>query len=393
MPNLIVIDGPIGSGAYSKQLIRTLLSQIPVGEPVDLEISSLGGSVDHAIAIHNMFAERGNIRTRLTGFIASAATYAPLPTYTLIADNSFYLIHKVLSWIDIFGRVNEDDIDQIIETLTKEKNENAKMTLVIAQGYTKRASKKGKTINDVLQLMKLDTWITAQEALEWGFVDEVYTPDTAINTITNSMVAMAQSFNLPSLPTTRNQKPETRNPKPETINSQPETNMKSTIILPHINEILSIPELIVDDNEGSFIMQEQLTAIEARIQEQATTIQEQATSNQEQATRIQDLALNVQQLTAINTELEARNPQPETSNVELTARIAELETTIQEQATRNTELETRNSELEALVKRTPSTRAILLQADADPDATENNTEDWAVIDSLPHNQFVDNQLS
>jgi len=79
--------------------------------------------------------------------------------------------------------------------------------------------------------------------------------------------------------------------------------------------------------------------------------------------------------------------------VELTARIAELETTIQEQATRNTELETRNSELEALVKRTPSTRAILLQADADPDATENNTEDWAVIDSLPHNQFVDNQLS
>jgi len=45
---------------------------------IEVHISSLGGSVDHAVAIHDRFSSHGNVTAILTGMVASAATILAL---------------------------------------------------------------------------------------------------------------------------------------------------------------------------------------------------------------------------------------------------------------------------------------------------------------------------
>jgi ATP-dependent Clp protease protease subunit len=392
---IIVIDSFIGSFGYSKQYVRNLLAEAEKDAPVECHISSLGGSVDHAIAIHDLFAERGNIHSKLTGFIASAATFIALPTKTRISENSFYLIHKVLSWIDEFGMMNEDDIEELIEKLKKNKDENAKMTLVLAKRYAERAKTKGKTIQDVLELMKKDTWLTADEALEWGFVDEVYKPDAQLNYFDDlKLVAMV---NAAGLPTPKRQ----NNPKKRNINQE---TMKTQLILPNINAILGITELMCDD-EGSYIQTDQLNAIELAAEANNQRILELEAQNQSIEQLNEQLNERVAELEQINQQattnaeaLQNRITELETENAniaQLNQRIAELvQSGVEAQTQISTiteeveQLRTQNQTLAEKLAKVPAKKAILLQASEDPNM-QSNTEDWNTINSLPHNQNVE----
>lgn len=196
MAKKLIIDSFIGDGAYSKQFVRQMLGEDP--EETEVNISSLGGNVDHALNIHDQFASHGNIIINYTGFNASSATVIGLGAKkTKMSENSFYLIHKVMSWVDEFGYMNEDDIESLIEKLSKEKNENGKITLQLAGMYSKKS---GKGVKEILNLMKKETWLTASEARDWGFVDEVYSPGKKENFLEDSArVAMiaAAGFPLP----------------------------------------------------------------------------------------------------------------------------------------------------------------------------------------------------
>lgn len=47
--------------------------------------------------------------------------------------------------------------------------------------------------------MKQQIWLTAEESLAWGFVDEIYTPEVAVNYVENlQMVAMITASGYPS---------------------------------------------------------------------------------------------------------------------------------------------------------------------------------------------------
>lgn len=192
----IVIDGYIGPFAYSKQFVRTMLEDTK-GKSVLVKISSLGGDLNHAIDIQNQFREHGNITAELSGFVASSATVIALGAKDVrIADNSYYLIHKVMGWVDVFGYFNEDDLQQLIDQLTKDKNESAKMTLNLASMYAKKT---GKSTKELLDLMKKETWLDATEAKDWGFVDKVYDPGAQkVNYLDDyKMVAMIEGSGMP----------------------------------------------------------------------------------------------------------------------------------------------------------------------------------------------------
>ncbi|NQU55206.1 MAG: Clp protease ClpP, partial [Bacteroidetes bacterium] len=179
---VIVIDGYIGSYAFSKQFIRNELEGNSKN-PVEVKISSLGGSVDHALNIYDQFVEHGNVTAELSAFVASSATIISLGAKTVrMNENSFYLIHKAMNWVDEWGTMNEDEIESLIAKLEKQKQELAKVTLQLAKMYV---AKSGKALDKVIDLMKQETWLTAEEALEWGFVDEVFIPDVAENFLEN----------------------------------------------------------------------------------------------------------------------------------------------------------------------------------------------------------------
>lgn len=171
MKYVIDIDSFIGDWNNNKKTVKSTLANYS-GKPVNVRMNSLGGDVNHALDISAQFEEHGNVTVDLYSFNASSATIIALGAkHTRMHVDSLYLIHKVMSWVNEWGYMNEDDIQSVIDQLEKEKKENEKITLVLARKY---AAKTGKSITDLLNLMKEETWLTAQTAKEWGFVDEVF---------------------------------------------------------------------------------------------------------------------------------------------------------------------------------------------------------------------------
>ena len=194
----IIIDGPIGQYAFSKAFIRNEITGNE-NNPVNIQLSSLGGDVDHALNIYDQFVAHGNVTVELSAFNASAATIISLGAkHIRMNENSFYLIHKAMNWVDEWGTMNEDEISALIEKLEHQKQNLAKVTLQIAKMYV---AKTGKTLDQILTLMKEESWLTAEETLEWGFVDEIYAPEVAVNYLENvQMINMAVANGLPALP-------------------------------------------------------------------------------------------------------------------------------------------------------------------------------------------------
>jgi ATP-dependent protease ClpP protease subunit len=192
----IDIDGYIGSWYSSKRFVKNSLKELGDKE-ITVRVNSLGGYLDDAIDIAAQFENHGKTTCELFSFNASAATVLTLGAKKVRAHvNSSYLIHKVLSWVDAWGYMNEDDINAAIERLRAEKDRNSTQTLIIAKMYSKKT---GKPVKDILLLMKAERWLTAEEAKEWGFVDEVF-EDSAVKPADVQDPELLNLFNAAGLP-------------------------------------------------------------------------------------------------------------------------------------------------------------------------------------------------
>ena len=166
----INIDDYIGRWGYSKQYIRNQLAGLK-GKPVNVRISSLGGSVEHGLDIRQQFLDHGDVTAYLYGLVASSATIAALGAKKVcISKYCMFLVHKVSNWVDAWGQMNADQIQELIDDLKENKLQNDKFDLVLAQMYANKCNKK---IDEILDTLKAGRWLTAQEALEYGFVDEI----------------------------------------------------------------------------------------------------------------------------------------------------------------------------------------------------------------------------
>lgn len=192
----IEIDDYIGRWGVSKQNISNQLSALK-NKDVTVRINSLGGLLEHGLDIRQQFIDHGRVTAYLFGYVASAATVASLGANTVcISRYAFYLVHKVSNWVDAWGQMNADQIAELIEQLKQNKLENDKMDLVLAQMYADKCKKK---VSDILDVLKKGEWLTAQEALEYGFVDEIIEDGEKLN----YDAATSRKFNslgLPELP-------------------------------------------------------------------------------------------------------------------------------------------------------------------------------------------------
>jgi enoyl-CoA hydratase/carnithine racemase len=106
-----------------------------------------------------------------------------------------YLVHKCSVEFFRWASANSDKLADIIKEAKQMKSDLEKMDANVAQMY---ASKCQKSPEDLLALMKKGGWLTAKEALEWGFVDEItdYEEDAA-PVITDSIAADMASSGIP----------------------------------------------------------------------------------------------------------------------------------------------------------------------------------------------------
>jgi len=368
------MDGYITSWNISKQLVRDFLKTATTDE-VEVQLSSLGGEVNHAIDIYNQFQAHGNVTVVMSGFNASSSTLLALGAKkTVIHSNSFYLIHKPMIMVDAWSNMNADEMDQFIAKLEKDKKFLDKLTAEFTKMYM---IKTGKSSKEVLDLMNENKWITATEAKNFGFVDEIQTPVLALNLLDDRAVAMLTENDLPipvmeAIPPVPVQEPE----KPvileepvstitdEAVNSlwtrivdrvtaliHPQNHKKADMkIFNLVNKCLGVNTLESTDDKGVYLNEAQIEAIETRL----------ATAEQVETAR--QTAENA--LTAAKTALDAIDP-----TVTTAATIAEKVTAIV-----------------AVIASKPGKNPTAPKADQDPALDK---ADWNTIDSLPHNKEYD----
>lgn len=185
--------------------LKKTLKEIPQSKAHTITVNidnNFGGYLHDGLAMHDMLAEhKATVVTNIRGFCASAATVlaqCASDGKRRISSNAFYLIHKGI--IGIYGNANQlqvalEDMNGIDKT--------------IADLYAKRS---GKDADSFLELMnKADgngVWLTAEEALEYGLVDEVFEPSSKGVSMEKVLNLYSKEKNLPPLPQVINNSPD-----------------------------------------------------------------------------------------------------------------------------------------------------------------------------------------
>lgn len=146
---------------------------------LNLHINSLGGDVFTGHAIYNIIVDHKAKykRSYIDGIAASAATIVASAAQEVVArENTNYMIHP--PWMMTIG--NKEDHRKAVEIL--DAIETPIIKVYKAQVKDKIDEEK------IRQLMEDETWMTANEALEYGFVDYVRGKIKAIAKINQSQI-------------------------------------------------------------------------------------------------------------------------------------------------------------------------------------------------------------
>ena len=166
----ISLKGYVGGADFDRTTVDKTLAQNE-GKQVNVLIDSLGGSLATGLSISAAFKNHGNVNVHFVGLNASAATIASLGAAHISMDaGAMYLVHKCSMAFFEWGSLNSAQFATLIADCEKIKADLDKLDLNCAQLYAARCKRKPE---DLLALMKAGGWLTAKEALDWGFVDEI----------------------------------------------------------------------------------------------------------------------------------------------------------------------------------------------------------------------------
>ncbi len=175
----ISLKGYVGGEDFDRNTVDLLADND--GKQVNVLIDSLGGSLATGLSISAAFRNHGNVAVHFVGLNASAATIASLGAAHISIDaGAMYLVHKCSMALfsalqsafgdNEWGSLNSDQFSTLIADCEKIKADLDKLDLNVASLYAKKCR---KPVADLLALMKAGGWLTAKEALDWGFVDEI----------------------------------------------------------------------------------------------------------------------------------------------------------------------------------------------------------------------------
>ena len=145
----------ITAKGFQKDLAAIKASQI------DLHINSPGGEVFSGIAIYNLLKSHpANVTVYIDGLAASIASVIAMAGNEIyMAENALMMIHN--PWGMAFGDAEEmrktaDVLDKVCDS--------------ICLTYMDKTKKKKE---EIMPMMSAETWMSANEAMDHGFIDDV----------------------------------------------------------------------------------------------------------------------------------------------------------------------------------------------------------------------------
>ena len=164
--NEVLIYGPIVDIAFWEDEVTTksIMDQLDKMQDmpeISVRINSPGGIAFEGLAIHNALKRHpAKIEVHIDALAASAATIIAMAGDSIkIAENASMMIHE--PWSFVLGSI--DDLLKEAEVLE---------TIIVQMAKTYGA-KSGKDEEILRQIMKDETWYTAEQAKENGFADEI----------------------------------------------------------------------------------------------------------------------------------------------------------------------------------------------------------------------------
>lgn len=173
----------IGSGSLSSSYIQWQLESA-AGQDVEVHISSVGGSAFDAIAIYDLLKKyTGNVTTYIDALAASAASIVAMGGKTVVMSKyALLMIHKPM----VGSGGNADELLKDVQMLNIVQSR-------LAQIYMDKTGLDGVTVNSLINAV---TWLSADQALDLGFIDTIedYSAD-----ITNSALIKTYTSAAPTV--------------------------------------------------------------------------------------------------------------------------------------------------------------------------------------------------
>ena len=202
----LILYGSIGSDEYwddiSDKAFKQDIENLGDVENIILHINSPGGSVFSAVAIANTLKNhKAKITANIDGLAASAATIITSACDTVkMPKNALFMVHNPIT----FAYGNNQDMQKTLEMLNKVKNS-------IIETYLNKAKTDKETLSE---LMDNETWMSAEEAKEYGFIDEILDENVEKEVIENKLIINNMAFDISRF---KNFK-EKKNQEPRVIN-------------------------------------------------------------------------------------------------------------------------------------------------------------------------------
>ena len=173
----------IGSGSLSSSCVQLQL-EAAAGQDVEVHISSVGGSAFDAIAIYDLLKKYpGNVTTYIDALAASAASIVAMGGKNVVMSKyALLMIHKPM--VGTGG--NADELLKDVQMLNT-------VQARLAQIYMDKTGLDGVTVNSLINSV---TWLSADQALDLGFIDQVedYSAEITNKAIIQNYVSGAPVF-------------------------------------------------------------------------------------------------------------------------------------------------------------------------------------------------------
>ncbi|WP_102342286.1 head maturation protease, ClpP-related [Galactobacillus timonensis] len=145
--------------------VSDAIASADANEPLDVYINSPGGEINAGSEIYSALKRAGDrVHIHITGEAASAASVIAMAGWCDMEPTARMMVHNVSTTASGDYR----DMDAASEAL---KTANR----AIAAAYV---AKTGMTEKDALSLMDHETWLTAQDALDYGLIDAISAPQS-----------------------------------------------------------------------------------------------------------------------------------------------------------------------------------------------------------------------
>ena len=133
------------------------------GEDVTVVINSCGGDVTAGQEIYTLLRSySGRVVIQIHSMAASAAAVIAMARESEISPVAQLMIHNVSTC----AQGDYHDMEHAAEVLVNSNN-------ALASAF---CDKTGRAREEILAMMDRETWLTAQQAVEYGFVDRIMTP-------------------------------------------------------------------------------------------------------------------------------------------------------------------------------------------------------------------------